>query len=498
MTNAVLLEKLYAGNPHVRFDEGEVALAATQRRGSLLYRIASTAVLAVMMATTAVADETIVIDFTNRKGPIKPLNGICNVRSPITPGEDGKTAELREIAELAPSYVRFHDMGGAFGSKYVDIPNVFPDMDADESDPANYDFAFTDHLVEAVVAAGAKPYYRLGVTIENYYGAKAYRIYPPKDKAKYARVCERVVAHYIDGWASGFRYDMKHWEFWCEPENRMLWLGGRKEFFEFYAIVARTVKAKHPDIKFGGYGACRFDDFEGLDVNSTSCRQNWLGWFEDFCAFVKENDVPFDFFSWHLYRADPNRYAWHARDVRDRLDRHGLSQVEAHLTEWGKGGQLGGLRENETLVVGAYVAACLSEFQKLPIDLATLYAATPGSMWCPLFTKFGDQTPAYYAFKSFGLFRRLGTSCAVSDVPRKRIYALAATDGKDKAFMLTNDALDVPRVIDLDIRGADGAKWNMYRLDRDHPDFQKVLTPLDLVSVYLPPKGVLLLTTGEF
>ena len=31
--------KPYAGNPHVRFDEGEVAPAATPRRGSLLYNI---------------------------------------------------------------------------------------------------------------------------------------------------------------------------------------------------------------------------------------------------------------------------------------------------------------------------------------------------------------------------------------------------------------------------------------------------------------------------
>ena len=31
--------KPYAGNPHVRFDEGEVAPATTPRRGSLLYKI---------------------------------------------------------------------------------------------------------------------------------------------------------------------------------------------------------------------------------------------------------------------------------------------------------------------------------------------------------------------------------------------------------------------------------------------------------------------------
>ena len=38
MTNAALRGKPDAGNPHVRFDEGEVAPAATPRRGSLLYK----------------------------------------------------------------------------------------------------------------------------------------------------------------------------------------------------------------------------------------------------------------------------------------------------------------------------------------------------------------------------------------------------------------------------------------------------------------------------
>ena len=41
-TGKALNGKPYAGNPHVRFDEGEVAPAATPRRGSLLYDIVST------------------------------------------------------------------------------------------------------------------------------------------------------------------------------------------------------------------------------------------------------------------------------------------------------------------------------------------------------------------------------------------------------------------------------------------------------------------------
>ena len=37
-TGNALNGKPYAGNPHVRFDEGDVASAATPRRGSLLYK----------------------------------------------------------------------------------------------------------------------------------------------------------------------------------------------------------------------------------------------------------------------------------------------------------------------------------------------------------------------------------------------------------------------------------------------------------------------------
>ena len=46
-------------------------------------------------------------------------------------------------------YSRLHDVGGAFGgNRFVDIPNLFRDFDADENDPTSYDFAFTDVLLE--------------------------------------------------------------------------------------------------------------------------------------------------------------------------------------------------------------------------------------------------------------------------------------------------------------------------------------------------------------
>ena len=57
MTNSVLRGKPYAGNPHVRFDEGEVASAATPRLGSLPYkrRIVATVAFTAAAVTLATA-----------------------------------------------------------------------------------------------------------------------------------------------------------------------------------------------------------------------------------------------------------------------------------------------------------------------------------------------------------------------------------------------------------------------------------------------------------
>jgi hypothetical protein len=52
MTNATLRGKPDAGNPHVRFDEGEVA-SAKPRRGSLLYKRYTTKINGWQLVTVA-------------------------------------------------------------------------------------------------------------------------------------------------------------------------------------------------------------------------------------------------------------------------------------------------------------------------------------------------------------------------------------------------------------------------------------------------------------
>lgn len=145
-------------------------------------------------------------DFSKTVGKIKPMHAMGQPPAGIC--DSGISSNMFPYLQQANvPYCRMHDVGGAFGSNlFVDVPNLFRDFDADENDPASYDFAFTDKLFEAMMAHGIEPYFRLGVTIENAHMVKSYGIFPPKDFAKWARVCEHIVRHYNEGWANGYRF----------------------------------------------------------------------------------------------------------------------------------------------------------------------------------------------------------------------------------------------------------------------------------------------------
>ena len=87
----------------------------------------------------------IYVDFNEVIAQIKPMHAINNM--PCLPYNRKNMYEC--IKEANIPYSRLHDTGGAFGgSRYVDINNIFPDFDADETDASSYDFAFTDVLLQ--------------------------------------------------------------------------------------------------------------------------------------------------------------------------------------------------------------------------------------------------------------------------------------------------------------------------------------------------------------
>ena len=383
------------------------------------------------------------VDFGKTVGPVKPVNGVG--QGPLLGWDNTKMFSYLKDARIP--YSRLHDVGGPFGKNlYVDIPNIFRDFDADETDPKNYDFAFTDNYIKALVENGVEPVYRLGVTIENRApDVKPLRVLPPKDFAKWARICEHVVAHYTKGWANGFNYRIGMWEIWNEPDDQpekksYMWQGPWSEYVRLYVTVSKHLKSRFPDIKICGYGCCGFNCVNARTIwgeEVTPWFDRWNDCFTNFLAEVKSAGAPLDVFTFHSY-ADVGHYEGQIAYARKMLDKYGFNRTETALDEW-----LPSPRKEKsgTALQAAEVAAALCVFQNSPLDYAMIYDARCGlGEYTPFFDPV-TQKPrkAYLSFRAFAELRQLKSAAAMTAELPVGVWATAATDGRAcGAILLAN------------------------------------------------------------
>ena len=88
------------------------------------------------------------VDFDEVVGKVKPLHAVNEVPS-VDFRYGGAQEGMDFFKEAGIPYSRLHDVSGRYGGNvFVDISNIFRNFDADENDPANYDFIFTDKHTE--------------------------------------------------------------------------------------------------------------------------------------------------------------------------------------------------------------------------------------------------------------------------------------------------------------------------------------------------------------
>ena len=377
------------------------------------------------------------VNFDKIVGKIKPLHAVNDVPSAhFCFGEAEKY--IRFSAEAGVPYCRLHDVCGRYGANvFVDVSNVFRNFDADENDPQNYDFVFTDKLLELLNANGIKPFYRLGETIENDFFIKRYRTFPPKDNLKWAKICEHIIRHYNYGWANGFNYGIEYWEIWNEPDNastaerNQMWSGTPEQFYELYSVAAHYLKKLFPEIKIGGYGSVGFYSIAQKELDPTANAEAGASWFyveyfDNFIKYIKNKEyaVPLDFFTWHSY-SNVEQNLIYAKYVRKTLDENGFKNTESNCNEWNPG------IANRCLPKDAAFVACnMLMWQNAPIDMAMYYNSRISSDYAGWFNPLTCKpTKNFYAFKSFGRLYSL-KSQAFAETDDKETFAVCATDGK--------------------------------------------------------------------
>ena len=431
------------------------------------------------------------IDFTAPTGKIKPMHAINNAPMHWTFCDT-----FHYLTEAKIPYSRLHDTGGLMGGGiFVDIANIFPLFHADPEDPKNYDFGFTDHLLKELCAAGVKPFYRLGCTIENYHPSIGpRRSIPPTDPHKWAVICEHIIRHYNEGWADGYRMDIEYWEIWNEPDNEPvaaenpMWKGSMEEYFTLYEVTANHLKACFPHLKIGGYASCGFYEILNTSAAAHSGVSSRTGYFieffEKFLAHIttEGHEAPLDFFSWHSYAGIGENIAF-AAYAREMLDKFGFTETESILNEWNPG-----IHRRGTLADAAYIGSMMVAMQNASVDLLMYYDGSMESSYGGMFNPL-TRTPfkAYYTFYGFGQLFGLGYQYPIEGAEYGRVtdtvYALAAgnADASRRAVLLFNLGGETT------VTAPDG-EWTLLVLDESHD-----LTPVGTVhggeAVMVPAEG---------
>lgn len=388
---------------------------------------------------------TLRVDAAKEIGLIHSFQGLNGPPTPVM----ARLPELvRQYRELRVDQVRTHDFMGptdidsrfefnnfnlrwlirnpAQRQEVVRAGNasvIFPDPSADPEKPASYNFGPTDKVLAAIRDSGAEIFYRIGRS----WGANNN---PPADFDKFASVVKHVAMHYNQGWANGFHYGIRYWEFWNEPEG--FWSGTPEQFYSLYEKTALALKSIDPSLKVGGDG--RANPFEDGPYRE--------GFF-DYCA---AHGLPLDFYSWHTYAldsADPFDAVRLARQIRSILDAHGFSKAESILSEWNLSPDFGEAEkpELEGAHNAAYIGAVLSYFQDAPIDHAHFYRGD--AAWMGLFDLKGKPFKTAYVFKAMGNMQETPTRLAVegSDSIGFAVLAGRSADGRKIQIIISNYAI---------------------------------------------------------
>ena len=429
------------------------------------------------------------VDFSEIIGRIKPMNCVNN-----GPTKGARmfpqSGNFELYKELRIPYARNHDAAHcpSYGGDHtVDITAVFPDFDADPYAPESYDFACTDAYTATIMEAGTEVFYRLGQKIDH--RVKKYDSKPPKDYKKWAIICEHVIRHYNYGWADGFHHNITYWEIWNEPGNGAeCWDAPLEDFYPLFEITAKHLKGCFPELKIGGpaFATGTFDKRT-----------------DEFLSYMREHDVPMDFYSWHTYKAETAEYEKRIYYARERLDFYGYAETESILNEWNYiKNWRDGLLESKKAIISikgaAFTAAMMAVGQNTPLDMLMYYDARKGSSINGLFCFYtNERLKGYYPFLLFSRLYEAGNQVkAVSD--SDHIYAVAAANGGRELLMLTyftNDNEATEESVTVRLSGNTDEGYDVILLDETH-DAQSVGTVRSSggeITLKMTPNSVVLL-----
>jgi len=435
-----------------------------------------------MITGAIVLAAAMTVDFSKEVRPLRPELHSSGFGPRICSFPD---QELEDIKSMGFKASRTHDWALLNSNERVcDNHHIFPLTHLDPKDPKSYHFAPTDYLLGLTrEKMGHEIFFRLGPSIEHSGKEVHFNTLIPDDFDRVAENFAATVRHYNRGWANGFKWGIRYWEIWNEPDGaNMQWClpGGdlgedgkrdeakdaerQRQFVRFFVTALKRLKSEFGDtIKVGGPAL-------------TSLYQSREGYLRDILRASREAGVAPDFVSWHFYVDDYAVMADSIRRARKICDGEGFPKCQLIIDEWHyfsfsdydwpdlrspdpvrRAKAWTGPRSHNGIDSSCFNLASLSQFQTSDLDLAFYYGCRPTGSWG---YKDGnhEKFKVFYGLKMFGDFVRMGGTLCRGDVidpdGPPLLTALASRTADGKTFqLLVADYRTGSEAIKIDIVG---------------------------------------------
>jgi len=199
---------------------------------------------------------------------------------------------------------------------------------------------------------------------------------------------------------------------------------------------------------------------------------------EPFLAEMQKRNVPMDFYSFHRYSNEIEKYLEVVEVADQQRKKFGYENAEIHLNEWnyvkGWAGDIYkySLATQKNLKGSAFVSAVMLAMQKTKLDMLAYYDLRP-SVWNGVFEMYtSNPLKPYYTFKAFSCIARLENEL-VSET-EDDVYIIASQKDDEACVMFTryDDNDEAPtKDIEVDFSNEKPCKKitiEYYLLDENH------------------------------
>ncbi len=249
-------------------------------------------------------EANIIVNIGTDQGPIAPIwQALSQGGEEKEPFND----IVPQMAALTPQYIR------------IDHLYDFYDVVKKENGQLVFNWTPLDKIVKQILATGAKPFLSLSY-MPAAIAVGGDIVAPPADWNDWALVVQATIERYSG--RAGLNLTDVAYEVWNEPDLFGNWrIGGAKDYRLLY--------------RYAVLGANRASGVNRFKIGGPAITAPYHNWVDGFLDYAAQNKLRLDFYSWHRYAADPEKFLDDVNLVDAWLFQNAGGTVAKYLTEWG-------------------------------------------------------------------------------------------------------------------------------------------------------------------